>query len=184
VKLPPLPPKFTVTRILHENVGVFSDFLYGITHPKRIIGDGQIQSPFSLLCIPEMGSINAMLISDNMYAYVLQNAEHIYGLYIFKDAKINYEDVENGNLLECVFSVSNTEMDGLFFSGFLNSLRGILNLQTKYKMIMFNNLSHNSKILDKWRWKYTPVFENKAAYYAYNMVIPGMPFQANKVAII
>ena len=131
-----------------------------------------------------MGSINAMLLSENMYAYVLQNAEHIYGLYIFKDAKVNYEDIENGNLLECVFSVSNTEMEGLFFSGFLNSLRAILNLQKKYKMIMFNNLSHNSKILEKWRWKYTPVFENKAAYYAYNMVIPGMPFQANKVSIL
>jgi hypothetical protein len=184
VKLPPLPPKFTVTRILNENVGLFSDFLYGITHPKRIIGDEKIQSPFFIMSIPEMGSINAMLQTENMYAYVLQNAEHIYGLYIFKDAKINYEDVENGNLLECVFSVSNTEMDGLFFSGFLSSLRAILNLQKKYKMIMFNDLSHNSKILDKWRWKYTPVFENKAAYYAYNMVIPGMPFQANKVGIL
>jgi hypothetical protein len=184
VKLPPLPPKFTVTRILYENVGLFSDFLYGITHPKRIIGDETAKSPFFIMSIPEMGSINAMLLSENMYAYVLQNSEHIYGLYIFKDAKVNYEDVENGNLLECVFSVSNTEMEGLFFSGFLNSLRAILNLQKKYKMIMFNDLSHNSKILDKWRWKYTPVFENKAAYYAYNMVIPGMPFQANKVAII
>jgi hypothetical protein len=184
VKLSPLPPKFTVTRILNENVGLFSDFLYGITHPKRIIGEENAQSPFFIMSIPEMGSINAMFLSENMYAYLLQNAEHIYGLYIFKDAKINYEDVENGNLLECVFSVSNTEMDGLFFSGFLNSLRAILNLQKKYKMIMFNDLSHNAKILDKWRWKYTPVFENKAAYYAYNMVIPGMPFQANKVAII
>jgi hypothetical protein len=184
VKLPPLPPKFTVTRIFNENVSLFSDFLYGITHPKRIIGDEQIQSPFFLMSIPEMGNIAAMLISENLYAYVLQNAEHIYGLYIFKDAKINYEDIENGNLLECVFSVSNTEMEGLFFSGFLSSLRGILNLQKKYKMILFNNLSHSSKILDKWRWKYTPVFENNAAYYAYNMVIPGMPFEANKVGII
>lgn len=184
VKLPPLPPKFTVTRILHENVGIFSDFLYGITHPKRIIGDGNIQSPFFLIGIPEMGNINAMVQCENMYAYVLQNSEHIYGLYIFKDAKINYEDIENGNLLECVFSVSNTEMEGLFFSGFLTSLRDILNLQKKYKMILFNNLSHNSKILEKWKWKYTSVFENKAAYYAYNMVIPGMPFEANKVGII
>jgi hypothetical protein len=184
VKLPPLPLKFTLVRIFKENTGILSDFLYGITHPKLLDEKNKEHSLFTVFGIPDMGALNTLILSQNYYVYVLKNNEHLYGIYIFKDGKINYEDIEHGNLLECVLCVSNTNMDGLFFSGFLSSLRNILKLEKKYKMILFNNLGHNDKILEKWRWKYTPVFENKAAYYIYNMVIPGMPFLPSKIAII
>jgi len=184
IKLSPLPPKFTVTRVLSENIGLFSDFLYGIVHPKRANGNENANSPFSIISLPDMGAINALLLSDQLYCYILQNNDHVYGIYVFKNTNINYEDVEEGNLLECAMSISNSDMDGLFFSGFLNSLRSILSLQKKYKMIIFNNTSHNYKLLEKWQWKYTPVFDNNAAYYLYNMVVPGMPFSPSKVAII
>ena len=119
----------------------------------------------------------------------MKRETHIYGLYFLKDTKTTYEDVENGNLLECVASVSNTSSvgipNGLFFAGFLHALKGIMGLdETTYRMISFTDIGHNNRILDKWRWKYSPIFENPAAYYIYNMIVPGMPLSKEKSLIL
>jgi hypothetical protein len=176
VKIPRLPAHFEVVRIYRENAGILSDFMYGLTHPKAADSNEYIGSPFKAFLFPEMGAILAMILADYMYAFALKKGDQLYGIYFFKNAYVIYDDVEEGNLLECAATVANTAAEGLFFSGFLSSLRKILDLTSgKYKMMVMNDLGHNTKILELWKWKYTPVFENKAAYYVYNMVCPGMP---------
>lgn len=179
VKIPRLPPNFTLVRIYKENMGILSDFMYGLTHPKSAIelsNEARMESLFKAFFMPEIGAITGMLLLNHWYAFALINGNQVYGIYFFRNAHVIYEDIQDGNLLECIAAVSNTKADGLFFSGFLSSLRNILDLTSnKYKMMTINDLGHNKRILEKWRWKYTPVFENPAAYYVYNMVCPGMP---------
>ena len=227
VRIPPLPPHFTVVRIFLENMDILSDFLYGISHPQ-IVGQDNSQdaangandqknksdknskntensqnktSPFSFCAFPEIGALAALVKSQLWYIYAVKRETHIYGLYFLKNAKTNYDppinteqDTKNAktteqlNLLECVSSVSNMSgplNSGLFFAGFLHALRDIMGLtEPKYKMISFTDLGHNGQILDKWRWKYSPLFEHSAAYYMYNMVVPGMPVQKERCLIL
>lgn len=181
VRIPPLLPNFTVVRIHEQNLGTLSDFLYGISHTT---------SPMFRFCaFPEMGSLVAKIKAQQLYVYVLKNRDDLYGVYFFQNSKIVYEELEQGNLLECAATVSNTRHDGVFFSGFLHALRGVLDNAKnsenfEYKLIVFSNLGHNGKILEKWRWKYTPILELKAAYYIYNMVVPGTPFSQESVMVL
>jgi hypothetical protein len=181
VRIPPLLPHFVVTRINEENLGILSDFLYGISHTT---------SPMFRFCaFPEVGSFVAKIKSQLWYTYVLKRKDDLYGLYFFRNAKITFDDLEHGNLLECVVTVSNTKHDGVFFAGFLHALRSVLDIaknseKFEYKLIRFTTLGHNGKILEKWRWKYTPIMEQPAAYYVYNMVVPGTPFSQDSVMIL
>jgi len=198
VRTPPLPPHFTVVRIFGENVDILSDFLYNISTI-----DQNSPPKFKVCAFPEIGPIIALVKARLYYVYALKRENTVYGIYFLKDSKTHYEDVENGNLLECVGSVSQmsktNEYDGLFFAGFLHALRKIIGLGTdvvnpnvsamqkqnqKYRLITFADLSHNGRLLERWRWKYSPVFENPAAYYIYNMVVPSMPLAKEECFIL
>jgi len=190
IRAPPLPPHFTVVRIFNENQDILSDFLYGISHSDRLG-----QSLFSVCTFPEIGSIITLIQQQIWYVYALKRNNQIYAIYFLKDTNMIYEDMtENatvgsiGYQLECMASVSNmmsSGSNGLFFSGFLHTLRDIVKYgkrikkttETKghFNMIAFSDIAHNPALLEKWRWKYTPVFETPSAYYAYNMIISGMP---------
>ena len=187
VKIPPLPPHCTVVRIFQENVGILSDFLYGISHPAYYQETKTPDSLFSICAFPEVAALTVLLKQNIWYIYALKRGDDILGLYFLKDAKTTYEDVEGGNLLECVSSVCNMTMSktGTFFAGFLHAIRDIMNLKnTIYRMIGFTDLAHNGRILEKWRWKYTPIFENRSAYYLYNMVVPGMPIAKERCLVL
>jgi hypothetical protein len=187
IKAPPLPPHFTVTRIYKENVDILSDFLFGLTHSNS----NNNRPIFDVFAFPEIGSIVALIKQQIWYVYVVKRKCEIYAVYFMKNAKSNYEDVDDGNLLECVGSISNMQGQGtdrgLFFAGFLHALRDIMkNAATThtYRMLAMADLSHTGKLLETWRWKYAPIFENKAAYYLYNMVVPGMSLAKERCLII
>jgi hypothetical protein len=104
---------------------------------------------------------------------------------------------EGGQMLECISTLWNplayqNFQDGvktsLFFVGFLLALKNAIeqgkNDKIQYKFIKFNRLGDSSTILEKWKQKYAPVHETQAAYYLYNMVIPGMPFLNNNCFIL
>lgn len=172
VRAPPLPPQTTVTRIDKTTVGNLSDYLYLILHTST--------PSFTVCAFPEFGSITGLIQQGLLYVYVLKRADQVYALYFLKNAKTNFEDVENGNVLECVATFSNIPLsptsNKLFFAGFLHALKDILSLETPvYRLITFADLTHTGRILETWCWKYAPIFENPAAYYLYNMVVPKMP---------
>ena len=188
IGVPPLAEQCTVIRIFKENKVILSDFLFGLLHPKYAMA-GKAANPFTICAFPEIGALNALIESNLIYVYALKREDHILGLYFLKDGKAIYEDVDGGGpLLECVSSVCNmTQGVGLFFSGFLHALRAILHSQKKedrYKMLAFTDLGHNDQLLEKWRWKYTPIFTNPSAYYLFNGVVPGMPFPRQRCFIL
>jgi len=185
VKVPPLPTHVTVTRIMNKDIGILSDFLYGLTNTAHPL--------FTLCAFPELGSIEGLLKDCVWYVYVIRRKDQIYGMYFLKNASTNFEDVDQGNLLEYVASVSTLSiMRGqgrdLFFAGFLHALHDIMSLRGKgdlvYRMISFTDIAHTGRLLDTWRWKYSPVFENPAAYYIYNMVVPKMPMAKETCMIL
>jgi hypothetical protein len=141
----------------------------------------------SIAVYPEIGSIYALIKANQIFIYALKCKDVILGLYFFKNSNMLYE--EGGQMLECISTLWNPSVyqnfqDGIkknmFFIGFLLALKQAVehgkNDKIQYKFIKFNRLGETGAILDKWKQKYAPVNETQAAYYLYNMVVPGMPF--------
>ena len=112
----------------------------------------------------------------------MRSEGHVYGLYFFKDTKTQYDDIE-GNTLQLVGSVMNSDAEDLFYSGFLHGLDAI-NKKSKYKMLIMEGISSNTTISTHWRTNYTPVFTNETAYYLYNFVYPCSPIPCEKCLIL
>ena len=176
ISKPPLPIDMTVVSVNADDV---YDMIYGFTHSNM----------FTLCLFPEIGSFIELIKTQLLHVYALKHKDRILGVYFLKDTQIVYElnaNTNTGKLLECIASVD-FDNSPFFFAGFLGALYNILEIGGKkeaFQTIRFPNLGHNSKIIEKWRWKYSPISEIPAAYYIYNMIVPQMPIAQSKSLIL
>lgn len=179
-KLPILPNTFHVLPINEKNIDIITDFLDIQTHLRF---DNQHQPCLFDICITQHSGYYLSLINDNqLHIYCVRSEGHVYGIYLFKDNKTQYEDIE-GNTLQLVGSVMNSTDEELFYAGFLYSL-DMINKTNTYKMLILESVSHNLIIYRHWRTNYTPIFTNETAYYLYNYVYPSSPLPPEKCLIL
>jgi hypothetical protein len=171
LKFPSLPAHFHVVQITLETIDILTDFLYVQTHLDLIKSQH-----YTILSVTNLGNYVEMIKKNITYVFCLKKGEHIYGAYFFRDSKMQYEDLE-GNTLQFYGSICNTDTPNIFYLGFLHSIYQILKKFPKFKMLLFENLGDNIIIHEKWREKNTRVFENKTAYYTFNLIFPGSPIQ-------
>jgi len=177
-KLPILPNAFHVLPINDKNIDIITDFLDIQTHLRF-----DNQPCLFDICITQHSGYYLSLINDKqLHIYCLRSEGQVYGIYLFKDTKTQYEDIE-GNTLQLVGSIMNSTDEAIFFTGFLYSLN-MINKTNIYKMFIIESISHNLIIYRHWRTKYTPVFTNKNAYYLYNYVYPCSPLSPEKCLIL
>lgn len=186
VKAPPLPEYFYITRIVQENADLLSDLLYGMVHQETL---SQKHSDFRFCVFPEHSVLDNLIKHNHLYVYVLRKHKHPYAYFFFRNTRTSYDTVEEGNVLECIGSIMNMqgivqETQSTFFAAFLGALHNIQqNISISYKFLVINQISHNHVLLERWTWKYTPIFTNDAAYYLYNAVCPGIPIDAKQCLI-
>jgi hypothetical protein len=153
---------------------LLTDFMFVQTHL-----DLEKSGHLILLSMTSLGNYVETIKQNMTYVFCLKKGEHIYGFYFFRDAKMQYEDLE-GNTLQFYGSICNTDTVQLFYLGFLHSICLIIKKFKEFKMMMFENLGDNTVLHKMWRNRNTPVFENKTAYYTYNWVWPGSPLSPEK----
>lgn len=176
IKRPPMH-KFSIQRIVRDNIHTLSDFLYNITHNITYI-------PFSLCIFPETVALEHLISTNNLFVYTLTYKSKLCAFYFFKDPKQSYDVDTDRHVLECIGSISlhqfeNSTMNSVFFGGFLHALYDIQKIHNnQFKLITFLNLGHNEKVIDRWKWKYNAITTSKSAFYLYNAVLPSMPFHA------
>ena len=166
----PLPKHYYVIQVDLENIDLLTDFLY----VKTNLDLEKSPNHLSFLSVTSLGNYIEMIKQNMYYVFCLKSGEYIYGMYFFKDANMQYEDIE-GNTLQFYGSFMNTDSFPLFYLGFLHSIHQIVKKFPEFKMMIFENLGDNMKIHGKWREKNTPVFENKTAYYTFNWICPSSP---------
>ena len=171
IKLPRLPPHVGIVRIYQENKDIITEFLQGISNPKIPL--------FGFCAIPDTGSIISMIQSNLLYVFCVRYEKNILGYYFFKDANIQYEDID-GDTLQFVASYCNTKSTDLFYSGFLHSIRSILKIKKGFKMLLFESISHNHIILNKWLDKHHIIFNNKTSYNTFNFIYPKSPINSSQ----
>lgn len=173
-----LPKEFQIISLTKENIDILTDFLDIQTNMRF-----DNQPCLFDICITQHSGYYLSLINDKqMHIYCLRSEGQVYGLYFFKDTKTQYDDIE-GNTLQCVASVMNSENMELFYTGFLHSLE-LINKNNYYKMFIIENIGHNTSILSHWRTRYTPIFTNKTAYYLYNFVFPRSPIPPESCLVL
>jgi hypothetical protein len=181
LKFKPLPDHFHITHIDLEHIEILTDFLYEQTHLDLNLS----KKNFDILAVSDMGNYIALIKQQLLFAYCLRNGKHIYGIYFIKDPKMQYEDIE-GDTLQLCGSVMNCDSASIFYSGFLHSLHHLVRNKksSKYKMLLFEEISDNVLLFDFWRNKNTPIFTNKTAYYTFNLIYPKSPLNPKRCFIL
>lgn len=174
-----LPAHFHITHLDLENIDLLTDFLHTQTH----LDLERTTTYFDVIILADIGNLISQIKNNSLYAFCLRNGEHIYGMYFFKDAKLQYEDIE-GNTLQFCGSVMNCNTAELFYLGYLHSLQEIVKKKKNFKMLMFEDIGDNRIIFEYWRQKNTPVFNNRTAYYTYNFIYPCSPLAPGKCFIL
>lgn len=182
IHFPRLPAHHEVLQINEENIDILLDFL----HIQKNIATKDLA--FEILIFPDIGNIIALIKQNLLFVFCLRQGENIYAMYFIKDAKIQYEklnqeDIENNTLQACA-SISNCQTNELFFLGYLHGLRQIIEKQKKFRMILMETIGHNCFLYGMWREKHTPIFKNDTAYYLMNMIYPCSPIESTKCFIL
>jgi len=177
-RIPRLPPHTTVDRINKHNLGKLADFF------ENLIS----KNGFTILGITDMAVISTLITTNQLYVYIMSKSSAVYGCYFFKNANIQYESLlpttDDCDILQFTASFSNTESLELFYIGFLHSLKQITKAKKTYKMMLFETISHNSRILVNWRKENQFVAENSTAYYLYNFVLPRSPLSQEQCFLV
>jgi hypothetical protein len=167
----PLLEHFELVQITNKTMDLLTDFMYVQTHL-----DLENSPHYELLSITNLGNYVETIKQNMTYVFCLKGGEHIYAMYFFKDAKMQYEDLVS-DTLQCYGSICNTDTIELFYLGFLHAIHQIIKKFPAFKIMMLENLGHNIFLHEEWRKKNSPIFENKTAYYTFNWIHPGSPLR-------
>jgi hypothetical protein len=169
LQIPTMPKGAHIVRIIKPNIDLLINFLETI----------KTASKFDVYCITDVSVLSNLIESGQMYVYCLKYVEDIIlGYYFFRNANIQYEDLVEGaddcDTLQFIGSFNNTgkEDTDVFYWGFIHAYQDILKIHKPFKMMLFECISHNDKILEKWLDRFHIVLEHKTAYYLYNFVFP------------
>lgn len=198
-----LPPLFRVLRI--EGDGEHSHYLVDFMANISSVVDSSI-------CIP----VNVMmeLVKERqMYVCALCKGQHLYALYIFRNANIKYDDMEEtgDDMLSLVASFCNIQdaqvgdesKEELFYSGFLHALESIRkdrpsttiakkkggiqrrhSIVENYGILMVDEIGDNILLSQMWRKTHTPMTQSISAYYLYNYIVADSPVTEKNVMVI
>ena len=106
------------------------------------------------------------------------------GIYFIKDEKMQYDNIENVETLHFISSLNNCSSEKIFALGFFYVIKALMKYKTYYRMLLFDNVGNNQIILRTWKNKFSPIIENIAAYYTYNLIIPSSPFDIQSSFIL
>lgn len=157
-----LPLKIFCTKISQVNFHLYKDFVNTVSKNNTCM-------------IPDISSVLTLINNKEYFVYSLLNGNDILAFYFFKNTHIQYEEYDT-DVFQFVSSYNNTKTIDLFFDGFIKSIQ-MLNEENHIDLIIFDNISHNTMIMNKMLDKHHIIFQHDCAYYLYNTLIPNMPLK-------
>ena len=162
-----LPEHFLCIDIHSGNMDVFIDFLI------------ESRTRYEIFGITDVANLVGLIKAGIIYGYVLKRLDDIFGVYIFRDTRVQEE--HRGCVLELAASISNTTSGDLFSLGFLHALGDIVKKRGLFKMLKMDDLADNGFLnLSLFR----KLGEEWAAYYLYNYVVPCSPVVGSRMFIL
>jgi len=176
-KLMELPDHYFIEEIKETNLHLLSDFFI---HSSENTSKTMY---FDVILFNDMNNVLALIKQKLLYVYCLKRKNNIHAFYFFKNMRTYYEDAE-GNTLQVLSSIMNCSSYELFYYGFVNSLTTILKMNKDIKMMLFDDIAHNSVLLRYWSQQNRPIFSNQNAYYLMNFIYPCSPMLKERCFIL
>ena len=176
-KLTELPDHYFIEEIKETNLHLLSDFFI---HSSENTSKTMY---FDVILFSDMNIVLALIKQKLLYVYCLKRENNIHAFYFFKNMRTYYEDAE-GTTLQVLSSIMNCSSYELFYCGFVNSLTTILKLNKDIKMMLFDDIAHNSVLLRYWSQQNRPIFSNQNAYYLMNFIYPCSPMLKERCFIL
>lgn len=142
-----LPPQ---TNILHvKDVSIITQY------------ENTMKSAFKCVIIPAATNISHMIEAKVYQIYAIIAADgSLLSLYVFKDVETTFDGEKS---LDCIASFNNTD-EATFVAGFFN----ILATKLSAKVLVIENIAHNSRLIEAISAICSPAFHSKTSYYLYN----------------
>jgi hypothetical protein len=137
----------------------------------------------------------------HIYALTSHPGDQIIAIYVFEDANTLFESVEldkennnsgeagRGKTYSLKFSFSNnikesTSTSGMFYGGFLLSLKALIKKNLDYNVLIMNNIGHNQYLWNCMKSENKTIVEKQGGFYYLNYVVNGMPFASKSVLFL
>ena len=133
----------------------------------------KLPSMFDFVAILDIGALSARVDANQLFIYAYRIGTQIVALYFIEDMNTLYENVADygGKTLSLVASVNNIlETDGtaVFYNGFVEALQKISKQNKDYKMMVIDDVGHNSQIVEQTKKVKPAIFETEGGYYWIN----------------
>ena len=168
VRISRMPPHISIMRIFKENTQLLQEFFDNLPKTRE----------FGIIAVPAISAIIGQIHAQKMFVFVLKYKAESLGYYFFKDPATNFEIdipvVKEYKTLQFCASLSNIRQPNstTFYRGFLHAIYEIVRLEPRYKVLVWDNIAHNTQLFQRWTER-TPVWiSNPTAYYLYNLVSP------------
>ena len=163
---------------------------------------GELNSTFGAATYIDKPAIYELVLTRQLFVGALVKQDQLYGLYFVKNANVKYDELEDvshagGDTLHLVASFANTELNELFYLGFLHFMREIMKdrpttfaprngerpkriqaADERFGVIMMDSIGHSISIVDKWSAQHAAMVSVESAYYLYNYIWSGAPVHA------
>ncbi len=137
----------------------------------------------------------------HIYSLTSHPGDQIIAIYVFEDANTLFESVEldkennnsgeagRGKTYSLKFSFSNnmkesTSTSGMFYGGFLFSLKALIKKNLDYNVLIMNNIGHNQYLWNCMKSENKTIVEKQGGFYYLNYVVNGMPFASKSVLFL
>ena len=169
-----LPFSFRYVFLQSSNIHLFSEVLE------------DIMSRFDVVGVTSVGNLEQLIRNRVLFVCCIMKTDssRVFCLYVFRDSRIsmeNYVDQTSGSILNFVASFQQSNSSDLFLRGFLHALRDILVSVPAFRLLSFEELSHNGLLLEDVLELFHLICGgvdegvNRGSvvnYYAYNAVFP------------
>ena len=164
---PALPLHFVLTIIHADNAWLLTEFL-----EKSYGNGGGGGGGAGFFAMSSISNLMELVKKRVLFIYLIQRADSVFCLYIFRDTRCQYE-LNSCAMLQLICSIQKSNSSELFYCGFLNAMSDILKsrLGKAFGYLMVDDLADNSLIVENF---HSSSFLEKIQvnYYAYNLVIP------------
>jgi len=135
---------------------------------------------FDITIIVDIGNLIELIITNNIFCYVVIQNNSILSAYFFKKTCTYIKkDVE---VLSCFSSINCCKELNIFINGFFLSFYKIIKRFNQFRFGLVEDISDNNIIIKDILMENKPLIVSPTAYFFYNFAYP--TFKSNKVLII
>jgi hypothetical protein len=147
-----------IAQVYRQNWDIMFDTLFDIYKPNVL---------FDFIISIDIGAIKSRIDAGILFVYAFCEAGNVLAMYFIENAHMLYEKTTS-NTLRRVASFNNGLSDDLFQQGFIECLHKIIKQNLDYKMLLIDNVGHNSQIMENMKNICQNVAETSGAYYFLN----------------